>query len=67
LKEGGEFELRRKSRSLFHSLGAEAWNAFQPITALHRAQLKDPYLMIVGNMEECKELVVTEGREVYWC
>jgi len=36
LKEGREFELRRESGSRFHSLGAEKWNAREPVTVLYR-------------------------------
>ena len=57
LKVGSEFEQRRESGSRFHSLGAEAWNAREPITVLHRGSAKRPmaYLMNTGNEKEYKE------------
>jgi len=36
LKEGRKFEIRRESGSRFHSLGADKWNAREPITVLYR-------------------------------
>ena len=44
LKEGSEVELRRESGSRFHSFGAEAWNAREPITVLHRGSARRPVL-----------------------
>jgi hypothetical protein len=31
------------------------------------AQQRDPYLMLAGNEEGCKDLVVIEVRVVCWC
>jgi len=67
LKELSEFELRRESRRRFHSIGAEAWNPLKPITILHLGSAKRPVLGDRRLKEECKELVGSEGWEVYWC
>jgi len=71
LKEGKEFELQRESGSRFHSLGAEKWNAREPITVMYRGSAKkrspcdhqvclccdhQVCLMIADNEEGCKEL-----------
>lgn len=63
LREGSEFELR----SQFHSLGAEALSAHEPIQFYILAQQwKDLYLKVAGYKEECM-LVVHGGGSVVWC
>jgi len=44
LREVSEFELWGESGSRFHSLGAEAWNAWDPLTVLRRGSAKGPVL-----------------------
>jgi len=50
-----------ESGSQFHSLEAESG---EPITILHRDLAVDTYLMIGGNEEECRELLLIEGMEL---
>jgi len=54
--EGREFVLRRENGSRFHSLGAEKWNAREPIIVLYHGSAIDVCLMIADNEEGCKAL-----------
>lgn len=49
---------KTESGSRFHSLGAEAWNAREPISV----QLKDMYTMIADNEAGYSELEVHEDK-----
>ena len=60
-------EERAEADSILWVQTAEAWNARKPITVLHRgSDKKNLSPMNASNEEECKELVVTEGRKVRW-
>jgi len=58
--ERSESELQRGSAGRNTFLGAEAWNAHNPITVLHSGLANRP-IFDCSNKEGCKELVVTKG------